>query len=374
MLKSRRLQGWHEQGIDLRNAKRFAEAARVYRLILDLDPKDEIAFDGLLNCLLPEDNLDDLGERFLKLDRRRELFEKYALDCAHRDLIELMGPIARAMQKADPQYPMSDYYLALIAVRKHEADRAIVLFRSFLARQPQGGVRDNCTVGFLQEMQKIDKLADGYAVVPDSREVFRFAAAEGLKSYRLDDLKRLLSIHLNHDATDPLIIWYYGALYVREQRYTLADKIFAAARDKPPDAQTLASFRADRVTARYHSGFALAAYRDIGPQGETFKQLASLAWDDEDDALLQKLLDAHEQNDPQSIDLLRYHCRLKIRQGQMDEGIGLFRKGSGAAGGGQGRVGGVGVGISRRDDGSRQSRGRLSRRSRCQDRLQHPGR
>jgi len=178
----------HELGLALRMKSRFAEAAQLYRQGLDLDPKDADSFFGLLSCLTNGDKWDDLGERFIKLDNLREHFQTYAADCERRDLIELMEPIARAMQKVDPQYALVDYYLALIKVHTGPTDEAVPLFKSALDRQPDGESRRICIGGFLKAMMKARKLAEGYAAVPDSRETFQFVATEALKQYRLDVL------------------------------------------------------------------------------------------------------------------------------------------------------------------------------------------
>src|SRR5262249_44336767 len=92
-----------------------------------------------------------------------------------------------------------------------------------------------------------------------------------------------------------------------------------------PKGESLGPFRAGRVLARYHTGRALSAYRDIGPRPETFRQLANLAWGDHDDALLESLLDAHAKYYTDIEDLLTFRYRLALRRQQVPEAIGLFK-------------------------------------------------
>ena len=62
------------------------------------------------------------------------------------------------------------------------------------------------------------------------------------------------------------------------------------------------------------------------PPDETFRQLAYLAWNEEQDVQLQALLEAHAAKEPKSIDLHRFRFRLRIRQNQIADGVALFKK------------------------------------------------
>jgi tetratricopeptide (TPR) repeat protein len=311
-------------GLSLRGLRRFPEAARAYRKALDLDPKDADAFFGLLKAVT-EDDIDDLAERFLKLDARRENYDTFAADCERRQFHALLEPLAVAMCKNDPDYAPPAYHLAMIRARGRATEAAVPLFRTAMAKQTDAEKRREYTHGFLEAMASVGMQMDAYAAVPDAREAFRFLAADALKKYRTDLLKRLVAAHGKEHAADPLLPWYQAALHVREGHYALAEKAFVAALKNPPDAETLAQFREPRVLARYHAGDFLSAYRDIGPRDETFLQLAGLCFWEETDDHLQALLDAHAANDPESLDLLRFRCRLKLRQQRVDEGIALFK-------------------------------------------------
>jgi predicted Zn-dependent protease len=314
-----------EVGEALRGLGRFPDAARSYRKALDLNPKDPDAFLGFLRSLGGDDAKEDVGPRFAKLDNLRENFDVCAADCEERQFPELLEPLVQTMRRIDPEYPPVDYFLSLMKARAGHADQAVPLFKSSLAKQPDADKRRNYRKGFLKAMASIGKFADAYAAVPDGREAFRILAAEAMERYRPDELSRLLKVHRKKHADDPMLPLYQAEVYVQEGRYALADRTFAAALVKPADEETLKRFRASRVLTRYHTGHVLSVYREIGPRRDTFLQLASLCFDDENDATLQALLEAHAKNEPDSADVLRFRCRLKIRQNQVSEGIALFR-------------------------------------------------
>src|SRR5262249_5699311 len=69
-----------EIGLSLRGLRRFADAARSYRKALDLAPKDDEAFRGLLLSLNSDDDQEDVEERFARLDDHRATFDVCAED------------------------------------------------------------------------------------------------------------------------------------------------------------------------------------------------------------------------------------------------------------------------------------------------------
>ncbi len=305
--------------------KRYADGARVYRQALDLNPKNVEAFQGLLHCIGGGDKLDDVGARFAKLDNLRENFDVFVADCEQRQFPALLEPIVLSMHRIDPDYPPVDYYLSLTKARAQQVNEAVRLFKSALARQPDEDKRKHYCDGFVKAMASVGKLEDAYTAVPDARSAFPVLVAEALKHYRLDQLKRLTAVHAQKFADDPLLPWCQAAVQVSERRYALADKTYAAALAKPPDDETLGLFRYSRVQARYQTGQILSAYRDIGPRGETFSQLANLCLQEERYDQLQLLLDVHATDEPESIEALQFRLRLLCRQDKVPDAIALFK-------------------------------------------------
>jgi predicted Zn-dependent protease len=328
-LRRAQAQAHRNEGDDLLDAGRLAEAAAAYRNALDLDPQDSEAFLGLIRAVPWNDDLSDVPRRFAKLrdpDENFELcFELCAVACEERRFPRLLEKLVEAMRRVDPDYLRLDYYLALCKARSDETQQAVALFRSALNKQPDAEKREEYVRGFLSAMAEAGKFEEAYGAAPDARTAFRLLAANSVGTYRTDGLKRLVILHGKKHAADPLLPWYQAEVYAREGRYARADKAFTDALAHPPDDATMPIFRANRVLARYHTGHALDAYRDIGPPQETFLQLASLAFQDEKNDVLQALLDAHAKNEPDSVDVLTYRARLKIRQDKVDDGIALFR-------------------------------------------------
>lgn len=314
-----------EIGEALREQSRFAEAAVQYRKALDFDPKESDAFLGLLRSLEVNANKDDLGPRFAKLDNLRENFVTCAEDCESREFPQLLDPLVQTMRKLDPNYPPVDYYQALVQARTGHPAEAVRSFQSALRKQPDKPQRQEYETHFLSVMAAGGHISKAYAAATDARQAFRLLAAEAVKHYRIEELKLLAAAHAGKHADDPLLPLYQAEIHVREGQYEKADRAFTEALARHPDPEVLITFRASRVRARYHVGQAMSAYRDIGPREQTFEQLAALFFQDEKDADLLKLLDAHAKQVPDSLEGVRFRYRLLIRQNKTAEGVALFQ-------------------------------------------------
>jgi tetratricopeptide (TPR) repeat protein len=314
-----------EIGEGLCELHRFDDAAKEYRKALDFNPKEDDAFLGLLRSLGGDSNLDDVGPRFAKLDNLYANFDVCAEDCERREFPELLDPIVQAMRKIDPDYPPVDYYQALVYAQTGRPDEAVRSLESSLRKEKDKQKQQEYRQHFLKAMASGGHYSQAYTAATSPREAFRFLAGEAVKRYRTDALKKLVAAHAQKDASDPVLALCRAEIYVRDGKYALADKGFANALAHRPDAETLQSFRASRVLARYHTGQVMSAYRDIQPREETFAQLASLLFEDEKDDQLQELLNAHARDAPDSIETDRFRYRLLIHQNKTAEGIALFK-------------------------------------------------
>jgi predicted Zn-dependent protease len=312
-------------GEALRATGRFPEARTAFRKALDDNPKNADALGGLLRVLGPEDSREDVGRRFAKLDKPREHFPALAEELKERADGPGMEQLVQAMRQIDPQCPGLAYYHFLAAAWNGRTDQAIPRFRAALAGEKDPRKRQNYTEEFLRAMLRGGKPLEAYAAAGDPRQAFRILAAALKGSYQEDTLRELLAAHARKAPDDPLLPFYQGELYVREERYPLADRTFAGGMAHPPDQIALDEFRASRVLARYHTGRGLSAYREIGPKGATFRQLASLYFHDRNDAQLQALLDEHARADPNDVEVLQYRSRMDIRANRVARGITQFK-------------------------------------------------
>jgi predicted Zn-dependent protease len=313
-------------GEALRGLERFAEAAAAYRKALDCNPKLTEAFEGLLHSLAPGDKRDDLADRFLKLDMRRENFERFAEDCiADRDR-ESLEMLATAMRKVDPLIGSPDYYLALCKVWARQTEQAAPLIRAALKKEFDPETRASHLRGFMGAMVEAGKAAEAYDAVLDAREAFHFLAAELMVRHSTHELRQLIARHSKKHPNDPLLPYCQADLHVKAGQYALAEKAFQRALTQPLDGPTLALFRASRVLARFHTGGdVLAIYNQIEPRNETFHQLVFLCWQRPKLEALRQLLDAHEKRMPGDPVLLRFRCRLMIKDGQVARAVALFK-------------------------------------------------
>src|SRR5262249_19632950 len=137
---------------------------------------------------------------------------------------------------------------------------------------------------------------------------------------------RLTDAHAQRLPFDPLLPLYWGVLYANEGRFLLADKAFAAGLAAAPQQALVDQLRMSRVQARFHTGQMMSAYEEIGPQSQTFPQLADLCLQHERLADLVLLLEAHDKREPDSPDALRFRYMLLLRQKRVDEGVAVFKK------------------------------------------------
>jgi tetratricopeptide (TPR) repeat protein len=317
-------------GEALRGVRRFPEAAAAYRKGLDYNPKNSDAFLGLLNSLAPNDPRDDIPARFARLDKPHDIFVTVAEEMREDHNGTALDQIAEAMRKLEPNFAAVDYYQALAKAWTGHPDQAVPLFRSALQREKNADQRRSYVTPFLQAMIQAGKPLDAYGVAPDPKEAFLVLAAELKKSYRTDDLKTLVATHRRKHKDEPLLPFYEGEVLVREGKYPLAEKAFALGMANPPDRATLTDFRASRVLARYHTGRALSAYEEIGPQHETFDQLAALFYGDRNADQLQELIDLHAQAAADAPRLVRPRWRLQLLRDKPSEAATVFNAASAA--------------------------------------------
>jgi predicted Zn-dependent protease len=314
-----------EMGDALCGLRRFAEACASYRKALDDEPRDAEAFVGLLRAVGLGDQRDDLGPRFLKLDNAVANFPHFAEECVARQDADALERLAEAVRASDPRSAAANYYSALGRVWLRQFDDAVKLFRAVIARETDADKRTTYVQGFLHAMARAGQGLAAYNAAPDATAAFRQLAAELKAAHHADELRRLVAAHRKQHANDPLLPFYEGLLHARVGNFALAEKSFAAGMTHPPDATTLATFRAERVLARFHTGQGLAAYNEIEPQHDTFVQLAGLCLGEDNHTLLAALLDAHAQKRPDNVEVLRFRYRLAIRQGRTADAVPHFK-------------------------------------------------
>ncbi|MGH9676376.1 MAG: hypothetical protein ACRD36_04680, partial [Candidatus Acidiferrum sp.] len=230
------------------------------------------------------------------------------------------------MRSIDPRLSEVDYCHALILADARNGPHAATLLQVALAKESNPAQRDRYTTGFLKAMAASHAYAVAYEAVPDGRTAFR--VMQELAAERCDTagMKKLIALHRRKVPDDPLLVYYQAEIFAKKGWYELADKTFMSALAHPLDPSALLRFRSSRVQARYHTGHAMDAYREIEPRADTFTQLAHLCLQAESNELLETLIEARAKEVPKSDDLLQFQIRLKIREGKLADGLALFKE------------------------------------------------
>src|SRR5204862_92866 len=102
-------------------------------------------------------------------------------------------------------------------------------FQTVMAKETDAGKRGQYADELLPELGRSGQGAEAYALAPNRQSAFRVLAAELQKSYRQDELRRLVIAHGDKHPSDPVLPLYWAEVYTFEGKYRLADKAFAAA-------------------------------------------------------------------------------------------------------------------------------------------------
>ena len=158
-----------------------------------------------------------------------------------------------------------------------------------------------------------------YAELPGKPRTFR-AAAEALKNFgMMDELRQLIDVHVKNHPQDEYLHLYRAELHLNDEEFDLADKAFTKAFAAIHDQALENRFHYNRLRARFNLGEVMSAYREIGPRGLTFQQLAGMCWYDKNADELETLIDAHARRDPGDPELVMYGWRAAILAKRFDE-------------------------------------------------------
>ena len=164
---------------------------------------------------------------------------------------------------------------------------------------------------------------EGYRAVPDAKTAFSTLADDLLEEDRLDELRRLIEVHRQNHADDPLLALYQGDI-------DLADKAWDKAADgllkglKAAPKATKERFRWKAVLACYRAGRWKEAYEKVLPREETFAQLANLLEQDKKVDDLEQLCQAHWLHRADSPERLFYLSLTKVLRKRPDDAADLL--------------------------------------------------
>jgi hypothetical protein len=316
----------YQMGLALQNLFRWAEAAPLYRKVLNEVPDNQFAMLNLLNCIGPDVGPDDIGERFLKMKNPQDHFEQFARNRWTNGDAATVQILANAMHKVDPNRPDVHFYLALAHTGQGKLGPGLKSFMTATALPGFGVKRDQYYNDYAAAVVQRDFGLQAYGRLPDADAAFRALANALLNAMRLDELRQLMDRHATARPLDPYVQLYRAELDAREDRFEQANKGFTKAFAVINDPATENRFRHQRVQVRYQVGDVLGAYRDIPPRGSTFQQLANLCWFNKKADELAKLVEAHAQNDAGDPELRRFRWRAKILAKRYDEAGAVLKE------------------------------------------------
>lgn len=301
-----------ELGVAYRGLGRLPEALAQFRKSLDYFPKSSDVYFDFLQLLGPNDQRDDVGPRFAKIENPQLNFENMAQDCLNeRDWLSL-EPLAAAMAKIEPAMTSPDFYLALARVNMKKVDEAMPLIKRAMQREPNAGIKASYWDRYLQSMVAIGKANEAYGLSPDRKEAFRQIGGELQRSYRHEDLRKLIRVHEKSHPKDPTIALFRAILYVQDGEHEMAETLFADAVKQKVDGVLLGQAHMQRIVNRYRLGKGIYAYEELGPKDQAFTQLAQLAWTDRDAAFLEQLVNAQDDFNPLHDQMARTRYRASL--------------------------------------------------------------
>jgi tetratricopeptide (TPR) repeat protein len=309
----------YELGFALHNQNQFADAAALYRKVLDVVPDNKEAFKDLLRCVGPGVNNDDIAARFLKMRNPENHFHEFAVDCWKGRQVSNVKALADAMLQRAPRHADAHFYLALVHAEQDRLGPALASFRTALQVQNFEPQREFYYTEFARTVVLRDQALPAYSGLPDRQRAFRTLGDAMKNMFRMDDLQDLIDAHVKFQPGDAYVPLFQGEIHLRDEQYKLADQAFGKAFAALNDPALEDRYRHSRIRARYQTGDILGAYRDIPPQRMAFQQLANSCWLDKKNADLKALVALHAENDPFDAQLPRFQWRVAIHDNRFAE-------------------------------------------------------
>ncbi len=297
------------------------EAARWYRKSLQIKPRGFEALNGLVRCLTAAQARAELGPLVVNATPSEIQFEALAKFCLTEKKGEALFVAADALQSAKAPISSLAFYLACGKALSNEPEEAVRLFK--IAPPEKRKLQLEL---FFQTMLESGHGLYVYDLWPNKVDAFRRIAFEFKHQHRPAHLQVLAQVHEKQHPRDPLLHLVRAEILGREQRYAEADAEFARAIEEKVDPATLETFRGSRIVASYYAGAAESAYREIEPHQKTFEHLADLCVQNQNDALLEKLLAWHEKSAPNDLKLLQHRMHLYVQRQQFVEAIAVLKK------------------------------------------------
>lgn len=316
------------RGRALQELRRFEEARQAFRTSLRLGPDNKNAVLGLAQTLLGHESRDELEEAFGKLSQPEQAYPEFIADALGAKDWREAEAFSAAMLRRDPKHLSAELNLAAAQARLGKTEEAIRHLKNVAAadrdviQSPEGKQA-------LEALGQAGKGSLAYELAADRKSAFVSLALAS--RFRPKELRELLALHGKKFPNDPAAMLFEADLLARRGKFAEADAKFSEAIKRSPPENLLVQFRSDRILARYRLGKGLSAYEDIGPRGETFRQLVGLATGDKNRDLIQKLVAAHAALEPDDPELPIQRALIALREKKTPENVDRLRKAVAAA-------------------------------------------
>ncbi|MCE9567841.1 MAG: hypothetical protein K8U57_38065 [Planctomycetes bacterium] len=320
--------GYLVEGAALEGLRRPEEAAAAYRKSLDQAPDVPEALEALRR-VLPEDQKAELGTRLTKAADPVKLYEEVLTLASEANDTHAIEELLRGLRLAAPNDVRGITPNIRRLIEKKKFTDAATEMKHGLSRVKDAEKRQVLNT-YLYSMSDADRHLEAYNAIPKDQavEAFKILASD-LEDALFDDwddkkpdniakhLRGLVAAHRKQVPSDVWLGFYDATLLQNAKEYEKAERGFAAAHAeylktaKPTGEKDwrVDQFRYRRVECLYSLKQGLKAFAEIGPEQETFQQLAYRYAGDSDASGLENLVAARRKRSPDELQLLYWSAK-----------------------------------------------------------------
>jgi hypothetical protein len=252
---------------------------------------------AVLARALPAGERDGLVDHFAAAGAPGEALGSVLDVLLHLDDLGAFALVLAKFRELHPEDPEADWWEAALLSReeKHEAAAATLLRGRSRAPEEE---REAWADAYAGAMILAGKPLEGYAGVAGSAAAFERVAVYLRDLFEADRLLALVEAHRLHAPGDLAVVFFEGEARALRGEWAAAEALFAAGMARAADDETREDFRTSRILNLYEAGEWRAAWRDVPPRRDTFRDLAAYMADDVEVEALSELLKAERAGDP----------------------------------------------------------------------------
>jgi tetratricopeptide (TPR) repeat protein len=319
--------GYLHLGQALAGMQKQDEAIRAFRRGLKDDPNStDLLYQLALH--LPEAKLNLLTEHLDKVDKKSEQFKALAALLEDDYVFKALDALVHWYAAIAPNEPEVKYYRARVEVFRAQYQEAVATLKELLARDADQTARKKYREMYELAMTELGRATEAYNDARDAEVEEAFIRLAGGLVYRpaaKEQLPPLLAAHEKRLPNSPSLAYYRGELAALHEKWAEAAALFQSGLNQAPDDAWKASYRWKVVWAMYKAGEAAAAHEKFAGDAAVFEQLAQLAVNDSNAAVLGEIIAAQAKLEPNDSRLYFYRGKLAAIGGSWDEAAKFYR-------------------------------------------------